>query len=89
MLSFFSDSECSSSKDVVARQRDEEDKESDDEMQADDFAEQYRKKQEAMLAELTSIYNAKNELSNQLSSLVTSEPGLVTPEQPSLREQRL
>lgn len=30
-------------------------------MQADDFAELYRRKQEAMLAELKSIYDVKNE----------------------------
>lgn len=76
----------------MARQRDEEDKESDDEddgMQADDFAEQYRRKQEAMLAELNSIYNAKNELTSQLSSLTAVTGSATIEQQPSLREQRL
>ena len=38
-------------------------------MQADDFAELYRRKQEAMLAELKSIYDVKNEWAQQLNSL--------------------
>jgi hypothetical protein len=41
----------------------------DDEDFPDDFAEQYRNKQEAMLAELKSIYEVKTEWSQQLSQI--------------------